>query len=181
MYLLSTDSNDTFAFQGYNIHRNDQNTNSQTRPPHGLIIFSRNSTVEVQNQQIYSSPEFEYTYQMILYKNIPIQIIVMYIAPNCLMPTFKTNILKLKGLFNFHFPFILIGDMNIDAGSSSNNAKISFIEQSLQCKQHVSQVTTNHKSILDHIYTNAQLGETGTIDTSWSDHKFIYASLLLER
>ena len=47
----------------------------------------------------------------------------------------------------------------------------------LKCKQFMSEITTDYKTVLDHIYSNMDLKNIGTIDNYWSDHKFIYTSV----
>ena len=178
--LLGTDRNDQYIIENYSIHRNDQIIQYPTRPPHGLVIYSNDNTVKLIAQKKYSSAKFEYTYQYIRYKNKCVQILVFYIAPNCDVATFKTHISRFQETLNIAEPFLLIGDMNIDAACSANINKISYIEQMLKCRQCMFEVTTDHGTILDHIYSNAHIIECGTIDNSFSDHKFVYASVGLE-
>ena len=178
--LLCTDRNDQYTIEGYSIHRNDQIIQHPTRPPHGLVIYSNDNTVKLIAQKKYSSAKFEYTYQYIRYKKKCVQILVFYIAPNCDVASFKAHISRFQEALNIAEPFLLIGDMNIDAACSANISKISYIEQMLKCRQFMFEVTTDHGTILDHIYSNTHIIECGTIDNPWSDHKFVYASLGLE-
>ena len=55
--------------------------------------------------------------------------------------------------------------------------KILFIENTLRCKQLMSEVTTDNQSILDHIYSNIKDINTDTMDCCWSDHKILYAAV----
>ena len=76
-------------------------------------------------------------------------------------------------------PFVLMGDTNVDFLNIDNRSKIQFIENTLHCKQLISKVTTDHQTVLDHIYSNTDNIDVGTIDCYWSDHKFISAAVPL--
>ena len=93
------------------------------------------------------------------------------------METFNTVILNLQKTLMFNSPFILIGDTNLDIKDSSAKNKIYTIEKMLNCKQFMSEFTTDYNTVLDHIYSNIDLKKFGTIDNYWSDHKIIYTSV----
>ena len=83
----------------------------------------------------------------------------------------------IHNLLNQKLPFILIGDANLNAEDPANTGGIQMIKHTLQCKQFMPECTTDNNTVLDHIYSNRNLQITGTIDSPWSDHKFIYAAL----
>ena len=102
---------------------------------------------------------------------------MFYISPKCNKTTFTQTISQIQKQLNQNLPFVLIGDTNLKLDNLSDVNHIKFIEKTLNCKQFMSDITTDQQSTLDHIYSNCHNLNVGTYDNPWSDHKIIYAEL----
>ncbi len=79
-------------------------------------------------------------------------------------------------------PVIILGDFNVNLNENASD-KNTFCEYLIEEKKYVqlnSQVTTDNKSRIDHIYTNIpeRVGNSGVLESYFSDHKPIFVSLL---
>ena len=176
--LIRADSNETYTIPDYKIIRNDQEQHSSNRPAHGLMVYFHES-VKVMSRKLLTENKFEYVLQRIDFKGNHLQIVILYISPACDTVSFKASVQKLAENLDLSMPFVLMGDTNVDFLNIDNRSKIQFIENTLHCKQLISKVTTDHQTVLDHIYSNTDNIDVGTIDCYWSDHKFISAAVPL--
>ena len=176
--LMKSDSCHEYSLENYNISRNDQTQVLPTRPAHGLLVYYHKD-IQILSQKMYSKSTFEYVFQHLQLKGNEIQVITLYISPGCDAKSFKEGIQDLAHNIDESLPFVLSGDTNVDFLNKEYGHKILFVENTLKCKQLMSKVTTNSQSILDHIYSNLENINTGSIDCYWSDHKIIYAAVPL--
>ena len=177
--LYKADSSDQYAMPKHPITRNDQKQHSPQRPPHGLLVYCHEN-IEVKLEKLFTKDRFEYVLQHVNFNGKSIQIVTVYISPNCDTRSLKAFLQDIRKNIDCCEPFVLIGDTNLDFFNKYNRNKIDLIENMLQCKQLMSQATTNNQTVIDHIYSNVEKVDTGVIDSYWSDHKFIYAAVPLE-
>ena len=87
---------------------------------------------------------------------------------------------KLKSLadnIDNHKPLVVVGDFNIDICNGKNHSSLTQISQVLQCKQLVTEVTNNHGSLIDMVFSNCSDAATSTIESTWSDHKILLTTV----
>ena len=72
---------------------------------------------------------------------------------------------------------VILGDFNIDMSNVENNAKLTHISQLFNCQQLVTEPTNNHGSIIDLMFSNYHNASVSTLESTWSDHKILFASV----
>ena len=91
--LVHSDDNKKYEIPGFEVScRNDQLCNSETRPPHGLISYVRD-TVQILGHEIQTSPNYESIFLCVQhsYLPIPVQLILIYLSPHCQYVYFTKN------------------------------------------------------------------------------------------
>jgi endonuclease/exonuclease/phosphatase family metal-dependent hydrolase len=77
---------------------------------------------------------------------------------------------------------IILGDFNVNLfeNESDKNTVSKYLIEEKQYVQLISQVTTDYKTQIDHIYTNIpeRVKSSGVLESYFSDHKFIFVSLI---
>lgn len=169
--LCSIDDNNVYNLPGYQIYRNDQDSPSNKRPPHGLIIYLRENLKDSTTLYHYTSSHFETSYLQISPLNL--NIIFLYRSPHYpirqlfeqlktiseeLIPTYKT---------------IIIGDFNLDISNNTNTPHLREIETLFSATNIVHEPTTNYGSTLDLAFTNSNF-LCSCIESIWSDHKILF-------
>ena len=172
--LAQCDNSVQYQLSGFHtILRNDQKHSGNTRPPHGIAIYIRDSySVSVQLHA--STNEFEYS---ILKVSSPfketLQIVVLYKSNTCPIGSLKTHLNSIKTHITFSQPFLILGDFNIDVSRCQNASLLSEIEDIFNCKQLVKQSTTIYHTIIDLVFSNYDSVTIGLIESVISDHKLI--------
>ncbi|XP_069136358.1 uncharacterized protein [Argopecten irradians] len=175
-WLCSSDRNDAFHLQGFNMFRNDA-SHSQTRPHHGLITFVKSSS-HVSKYENYSTENIEFSYLSFNLCDSEVQCVVIYKKPACPISHFYT-IMKdhLVPLLKLNENLVIMGDFNVDLTKAGCNTFITFMESTFHCTQSINQSTTKMKSQLDLIFTNFGERETGVLEAYWSDHNMVYCAV----
>jgi endonuclease/exonuclease/phosphatase family metal-dependent hydrolase len=82
---------------------------------------------------------------------------------------------------NPNTPVIILGDFNVNLleNASDKNTLYKYLIEEKQYVQLISQVTTDYKTQIDHIYTNIpeRVKSSGVSESYFSDHKPIFVSL----
>ena len=69
-------------------------------------------------------------------------------------------------------PFIIIGEFNLDIHGKQKTL-LQKLCRTFSCEMLMNEPTTDNSSTLDLVFSNIS-GNTGTVETYWSNHKFVY-------
>ena len=75
-----------------------------------------------------------------------------------------------------NLPFIILGDFNENV-LDDHHPITDFMTDTFQCKQLVTEPTTDYGSALDLIFTNMTDITVSYLECPWSDHKAVCASV----
>ena len=180
--LISSDRNDSYHIQNFQIIcRNDQEWNKESRPPHGIICYVKD-TIKVLEVQKRSCQLFEAIFVCVQHTSlpIPVQLIGIYVSPKS---TFNQVIHELHDLIidtDDTCDTIIIGDFNMKSICSVNNQYNTKLEQHMKKCFNFNQVihkdTSNYTSILDLCFTRSNV-KTSIIWNYWSDHRILSVAL----
>ena len=85
-------------------------------------------------------------------------------------------------LDNPNIPVIILGDFNVNLNenASNKNTLCKYLIKENHYVKLINQFTTDYKTQIDHIYTNIpeRVKSSGVLESYFSDHKPIFASLL---
>ncbi|VDI49380.1 Hypothetical predicted protein [Mytilus galloprovincialis] len=182
--LISTDENDDFHVPGFEppVRLDQKQTNFNTRPPHGLVLYYRNDCITSQYSHFLNSIfRVCYSRHNITHESLSFQVVFVYKAPNCKLQQLKDTFLAnlLPDVYLRHPKIIIMGDFNIDL-NTGNTSFLKFMRDSFCCSQIVSKPTTSYGTLLDLIFLNFDSKvnfETDVLDSYWSDHKVIYVAI----
>ena len=180
--LISSDHNDSYHIQHFQIVcRNDQEWNKESRPPHGIICYVKD-TITVIEVQKRSCQLFEAIFVCVQHNNlpIPVQLIGIYVSPKC---TFKELIHEIHDLMrdtDDRCDTIIVGDFNMKSISGIDHEYNTKLEQHMKNYFNFNQVihedTSNYTSILDLCFTKSDV-KTSVIWNYWSDHRILSVTL----
>ncbi|KAK3087854.1 hypothetical protein FSP39_011503 [Pinctada imbricata] len=174
--LCNSDDNETYAIDGFEMYRCDQNIQtSGRRPSHGLVLYMKDD-LECKKILRHSSDNVEFLLCQTSHSATGVvQIVLVYKSPACTLSHFKDTILKyLLPQVNLRKSVLIFGDFNFDM-ASGHPEFLSFMAKTFHCTQYVKKNTTNMRSILDLVFSNMPHVVTETIECCWSDHKVITA------
>ena len=84
-------------------------------------------------------------------------------------------------LSDSNVPVIMLGDFNVNLNENTpkKNTLCKYLIEEKKYVQLISQVTTDYKTRIDHIYTNIpeRVKNSGVLESYFSDHKPIFVSL----
>ena len=182
--LIHSDPSTSFSLPDYQVIRFDQvQGNPSQRPPHGLIMFIRNS-VKILEKTFYRSNYFE-AIKVVLHPPKAYEtfhLLIIYVSPKCPFSNLKREIQKCLSNQVYHEPFIVMGDFNMKSivHDENYNSKLeTFMWNEYHFKQLVVKETSDYHSKLDLIFSNRTMDNVDVIDNYWSDHKLIYTTLPL--
>ena len=174
------DPDETYAIEGYELFRNDDISNV-TRPFHGTAICSRLSMMNG-----YPCTRNYYAVEITILKTVDFPhliVIGIYRSPKLVLSSLLAAI-RATLQENHSSNVIVIGDFNVNwfdevARRSLYNLMIN--ENALE--QFISTCTTDNGTLIDHVYTNMIKEEVqvGTLETYFSDHKAIWASVKVRK
>lgn len=173
--LRPWESDHDYHLGGFNIHRNYSDNSDtcdrESRPPHGMAVYTKCSSVFVEGNA--------HGVKIMFGVKDNIQICFIYSPPAMAMISSLKNVFyTLKRKNDFLKPAIIMGDFNIDLQKSQ--VLSDFLKQKYSLYQMISSYTTDYWSTIDHIYTNideAKLFSCGVLESYFSDHKPIYIAL----
>ena len=180
--LTSHDSSDCYKIEGFNIAcRNDQKWNKESRPPHGIICYVKDS-IRVLDVQKTSCETFEAILLCIQHTSlpIPVQLVGIYVSPHC-------KYSQVQHKFDDFMrdtdacTMIVVGDFNMKSITTLDEGYNRKLEQHLKTRFNLKQVileeTSNYASVLDLCFTNADV-QTSVIWNFWSDHRILSVALM---
>ena len=182
--LCSNDSNDLYQIPSFQLFRNDFVTHG-TRTPYGTAVYVK------ENVQLLSEPlrcNYNDVEMTLIRVNQPVHnlhIAAIYRSTSKVKIARFINALKhLHSTFlnDPNTPVIILGDFNVNLNenASEKNTLSKYLIEEKKYVQLISQVTTDYKTRIDHIYTNIpeRVKSSGVLETYFSDHKPIFVSLI---
>ena len=170
------DPNEMYTIEGYELFRNDDILNVN-RPYHGTAVYSRLPMLNG-----YPCARNCHGIELTIIKTLErpdIIIIGIYRSPrlplSSLLAAIRTTLEE-----NPFSQLIVIGDFNVnwlDDVERTSLYNLMINENSLE--QLISSCTTDNGTLIDHAYTNftKEYIQAGTLETYFSDHKAIWASV----
>ncbi|WAR31911.1 hypothetical protein MAR_034453 [Mya arenaria] len=140
-----------YELPGFNLYRNDGYVNDHNHQIyHGTAIFTRNP---VPNFKILNTHGLELSSATISLCELELQIGIVYCPPkNASFDSFKKVFQVFNTEFNFNKPLVIMGDFNVNLMQQDKFS--AYITSSHKLRQLVTTPTTDHGSLIDHIYTN---------------------------
>ena len=182
--LCSNDSNDLYQIPSFQLFRNDFVTHA-TRTPYGTAVYVK------ENVQLLSEPlrcnynDVEMTLIRVNQLVHNLHIAAIYRSTSKVKIARFINALKhLHSTFlnDPNTPVIILGDFNVNLNenASEKNTLSKYLIEEKKYVQLISQVTTDYKTRIDHIYTNIpeRVKNSGVLESYFSDHKPIFVSLI---
>ena len=182
--LCSNDSNDLYQIPSFQLFRNDFVTHG-TRTPYGTAVYVK------ENVQLLSEPlrcnynDVEITLIRVNQPVHNLHIVAIYRSTSKVKIARFMNALKhLHSTFlnDPNTPVIILGDFNVNLNenASEKNTLSQYLIEEKKYVQLISQVTTDYKTRIDHIYTNIseRVKNSGVLESYFSDHKPIFVSLI---
>ena len=168
--LCSNDDNALYAIPGFQLFRNDF-TQHGTRTPYGTAVYVKNDALLVSQPLRCNYNDVEMT---LLKVNQPVKnlhIVGIYHSTSKVKIAQFINALKYlhsSFLNDPNTPTIILGDFNVNLNKNSSDKNI-FCKYLIEEKQQI-----------DHIYTNIpeRVKNSGVLESYFSDHKPIFASLI---
>ncbi len=176
--LCSNDNNDLYQIPSFQFFRNDFVTHG-TRTPYGTAVRLRKR----ERSTFISTPlrcNYNDVEMTLIRVNQPVHnlhIVAIYCSTSKVKIARFINALKhLHSTFlsDSNVPVIILGDFNVNINENASD------KNTLSNVQLISQVTTDYKTRIDHIYTNIpeRVKNTGVMESYFSDHKPIFVSLI---
>ncbi|XP_078368705.1 ATP-dependent DNA helicase Pif1-like [Oculina patagonica] len=174
----SYDSDEMYAINGFTLFRNDSpHSNSCTRPYSGMAVYSK-----LPFFQGYPYCQNSNGIEVTVLKITALQqltVIGVYRSPKVpitqLCRTLRPLLSEHSHTFN-----IVLGDFNVNwINETERRPLYNLFITEFNYSQLISSYTTDNKTAIDHIYTNITDCPiaSGTLETYFSDHKVIWASL----
>ena len=174
------DPDEMYAIEGYELFRNDETSNVD-RPYHGTAVYSRLRMlngypcarncrgIEVTIARTVEHPD--------------LIIIGIYRSPRVVLSSLLSAI-RTTLEENPSSQVIFMGDFNVnwlDEVERRSLYNVMINENVLE--QHISSCTTDNGTLIDHLYTNLieEDVQAGTLETYFSDHKAIWASVKVRK
>ena len=182
--LCSNDDNALYEILNFQLFRNDFMQHG-TRTPYGTAVYVKNDAQLTSQPLRCNYNDVEIT---LLKANQPVNnlhIVGIYRSTSKVKMARFINALKyLHCTFLFHpnIHVMILGDFNVNLNedASDKNTLCRYLIEEKQYVQLINQVTTDYKTQIDHIYTNIpeRVKNSGVLESYFSDHKPIFASLI---
>ena len=167
--LTARDYSPTYALRGFQeVIRNDQKSNSNIRPPHGLAIYVREE-ITVSNTLHFSLDEIEFT-MVTCAKNDTesVDVVFVYKACNCTIVMFQDVCRKI--VHHLGERYIIMGDFNVNVMSDTSKSTLTFMEKTFRSKQLICDVTKNKKTCIGLAFSSVPC-KISVMESVFSDHK----------
>ena len=182
--LCSNDDNELYQIPGFQLFRNDFISDG-ARTPYGTAVYVKD------NLQLILEPSrcnYNHVEMTLLKVNQPVNnlhIVGIYRSKSKVKISMFIDALKhLHSTYinDPNTPVIILGDFNVNLfeNASDKNTLSKYLIEEKQYVQLISQVTTDYKTQIDHIYTNIpeRVKSSGVLESYFSDHKPIFVSLI---
>ena len=170
------DPDEMYAIEGYELFRNDDISNVN-RPYHGTAVYSR-----LPMMTGYPCARNCHGIELTIMKTVEcpdLILIGIYRSPRLVLSSFFTAI-RATLEENHSSQVLIIGDFNVNWLDDVERRSLHNLMINENClKQRISSCTTDNGTLIDHVYTNLieEDIEAGTLETYFSDHKAIWASV----
>ena len=160
--------------------RNDAEKKSVQRPPYGIAAYYYKSELMEQAPVIANMSAVEILVCTIKRKSCSsIKVMAVYKPPavslQCLLNSLYSAVRK---NCERDSRLIIMGDFNIDIyGSASDYQQLEQFMSDMGLKQHVSEMTTDMRTAIDHIYSNLENVTCGVSETYFSYHKSVWIAV----
>ena len=165
---------------GMHSFRNDAEKISIQRPPYGIAVYFKSQDLMEQAPVIANMSAVEILVCTIKRKSrSSIKVMAVYKPPavplHCLLNALYSAVRKnCEG----DIRLIIMGDFNIDIyGSTSDYEQLARFMSDLGLKQHISEMTTDMRTAIDHIYSNLENITCGVSETYFSYHKSVWIAV----
>ena len=149
----------------------------------GGAMISVHNIIQVSGTVTFVSTGIECVVTMLCVSGKRLQVSVLYRSPTVPLRQFVQFLIKLlEHLSTFDVVSVVLGDMNDDRLCKSGSAVERFMMQH-GYTQLVKHTTTDHGTLLDHVYVNMQHSGHVLIqvhDVYYSDHDIVYCSIPVE-
>jgi len=174
--LSVSDTNTLFSMPDFELNRFDQQySNSERRPPHGLALYTKDHITVLDNSSICMA-DYEWFHLRLQSPFGNFQIICFYCSPRTTWGEFRQHaLIELISLIKKDDPVLLLGDFN----QLAETPFVTVLRQQCGLRQIINVPTTIYGSRLDLLFTNisADLLSSGVIDTCWSDHRLLWCNV----
>ncbi|XP_019628628.1 PREDICTED: uncharacterized protein LOC109473188 [Branchiostoma belcheri] len=161
------------------IHRQERRTSQQLHRG-GIMVMSRSPMTRLDDDGITPSA-MEYICTHIKLPNTTIQVCVAYCRPPVNQRALLHDLQALFQVMDITTPTVLVGDFNVDLTNADHTHPLLQTMAALGFRQVVRRPTTDHGSLLDHVYINASVqASVSVIDCYYSDHDIIDVKLFLQ-
>ena len=156
--------------------RNDAEKKSVQRPPYGIAVYYKSELME----------QVPVIANMSAVEILVCEIKRKYCSSVKVMAVYKPPAVPLQCLLNSLYSpvmkncerdsrLIIMGDFNIDIyGSTSDYQQLEQFMSDMGLKQHFSEMTTDMRTAIDHIYSNLENITCGVSETYFSYHKSVW-------
>ena len=176
----SQDPDEMYEIEGYSLFRNDD-TSYCTRPYHGTAVYSR---VPMLNGYPCAKNCNDIQFSIMKTVHCPDLIIIgMYrsqrVAVSRLLHALRATLKE-----NPSSQIIFIGDFNVNwLDELERRSLYNLMTNEFALEQLISSCTTDNGTLIDHLYTNIIEDDVyaGTLETYFSDHKAIWASVKVRK
>ena len=182
--LCSNDDNALYEIPGFQLFRNDFVQNG-TRTPYRTAVYVKDDAQLISQPLRFNYNDVEMT---LLTANQPVNnlhIVGIYRSTSKVRITRFIDALKhlhSAVLNDPNTPVIIFGDFNVNLNenTSDKNTLCKYLMEEKHYVQVINQFTTDYKTQIDHIHTNIpeRLKNCGVLESYFSDHKPIFASLI---
>ena len=173
-----SDTNADTEIPGFSCFRNDAEKKGAQRPVYGLAIYykpdlMKHSPVKTNKNGV--------EMQVCTVKTAPkeTKIVSVYKLPAVTLKSLQDALFSvIRQHIKANETFILIGDFNIDVlNPNLLYEQLQEFMTDVGLKQHINEYTTDMRTAIDHLYSNASNITCGTIETYFSFHKAVWIAL----
>ena len=160
--------------------RNDAEKKSIQRPPYGIAVYYKSQYLMEQTPVIANVSAVEILMCTIKRKHdSSIKVMAVYKHPavpvQCLLNSLYSAVRK---NYEGDSQLIIMGDFNIDIyGSTSDYEQLERFMSDIGLTQHISEMTTDMRTAIDHIYSNLENVICGVAETYFSYHKSVWIAV----
>ena len=164
---------------GMHSFRNDAEKKSIQRPPYGIAVYYKSQYLMEQVPVIANMSAVEILACTVKREShSSIKVMAVYKPPalplQCLSNSLYYAVRKNCG----ESQLIIMGDFNIDIyGSSSDYEQLERFMSDIGLKQHVSEMTTDMWTAINHIYSNLENVTCGVSEKYFSYHKSVWIAV----
>ena len=171
--------NEEISIHGFQeVIRNDlKSLDGNDNAMHGTAIYIRKEFI-VHSTEFHSTLFIEWSLLNIRSPYSPtkmIQLVFMYVKNDCRRSVLKSTLEHIMTLIDKNFPYLIVGDFNINEYDYTNEAILEALSNITSSKQLVPQCTTEYNTKIDLAYGNVT--SVGVISSMIAYHSLITAQI----